>query len=191
MSSVVKGIMSSEPEVINMINEYLTKAMNELKITQMELAEFLSVDPKTVNRWYNEVVETPGSARAAINAWLYLNRCGLSWRPDGLDYMSPEQINQQICLYRQHAFDLMDILNRAQTRRVSGHIPYIPWGIDLKTQTAKLELVWISFDRLSNGGFFPSRYWRRDGLFPDLKRDQLLIEDATLCYANAIKKVKE
>ncbi|MDA1101716.1 MAG: hypothetical protein O2967_22370 [Proteobacteria bacterium] len=93
----------------------------------------------------------------------------------------PEQIAEQIALYRRHAINLDALIQKVEAR--GG--PAAPWHVDLKKRQATLGPVWVSFYPLVNGGFSPASYSRSDD-HPDLKRDWTLLEDA--CIAKAIAK---
>lgn len=52
----------------------------ELQLTQVELADHMDVDGRTVRRWIaNNLTDIPGPAVAALRAWRKCNRYGLAW----------------------------------------------------------------------------------------------------------------
>jgi hypothetical protein len=159
--------------------------LNQLDLTQAEVARLLSVNVRTVRRWVETPDELPGPAEQAIRAWLRLHRLGLAWHPDGLPLGEdePDEIARQIALYRQHAIDLDAMLRRVEAR--GG--PAAPWQVDLKTHVATLGPMELRFYPLPNGGFSPSTY-RRSDANPDLDRDGHLLEDAYACIAQALSQ---
>jgi len=161
----------------------LLRHLNQLSLTQAELARLLSVNVRTVRRWVETPAEMPGPAEQALRAWLRLHRLGLAWRPDGLPLGEDEaeEMAKQIALYRQHAINLDAMLRRVEAR--GG--PAAPWQVDLKTHVATLGSIEVGFYPLPNGGFSPSTYRRADA-DPDLGRDARLLEDAYACIAQAL-----
>jgi hypothetical protein len=92
-------------------------------------------------------------------------------------------IAAQIASYRKHALDLDALLRRVKQR--GG--PAAPWKVELRKRLASLGPIDVSFYALTNGGFSPAYYTRKD-CPPDQTRDRLLLEDAFACIAEEIKK---
>lgn len=161
--------------------------LDELGLTQSEAAKLLSVDARTVRRWFEDADQIPGPAEQALRAWLRLHRLSLAWRPDGLPIGEdkPKELAKQIALYRQHAVQLDALLQRVKTRNG----PAAPWEVNLDTCEARLGPMTVQFYPLSNGGFSPATY-RRSDRTPDLRRDSPLLEDAYACIAAEISKQK-
>jgi hypothetical protein len=167
-----------------MTNVEFETYLQELGLTQTEAARLLSVNGRTVRRWVDGTVEIPGSVEQAVRAWIRLEELGLAWRPDSemIGAEATETLAQQIAAYRKHALDLDSLLRRVKAR--GG--PAAPWVIDLAKRRATLGPIEVTFYPLTNGGFSPCAYARRDRP-PDQQRDWPLIEDAIACIANAIR----
>jgi len=149
--------------------------LETLGLTQVEAAELLSVDPRTVRRWAEgDGGGLPGPAEQALRAWAGLHRQGIPWRPADRDA-------QQIELHRQHAIALYALLVRVGAR--GG--PRAPWAVDVERGLATLGPITLSFYKLQNGGFSPAQY-RRSDQPPDQQRDWPLLEDGFACIAKAI-----
>jgi hypothetical protein len=168
-----------------MTRSELVAALDELDVTQIEAAQLLSVDARTLRRWLEPPNEVPGPAEQALRAWLRLQRRGLSWRPDvqELGEHSPEEIAQQVALHRNHALELDAVLRKVESR--GG--PVAPWQVDLAKNRARLGPIIISFYRLKllSNGFSPAFYRRTDGP-SSMERDWPLIEDGFACIATAL-----
>jgi hypothetical protein len=165
-----------------MTKRELLDHLQRLGITQAEAALLLSVSDRTVRRWAEAPAEIPGPAEHVLRAWVRLHERGIAWRPDGLPIGEdkPEEIAQQIALYRGHAISLDSLIRRVEAR--GG--PTVPWEVNVEAGEAILGPVWVTFYRLPNGGFSPQSYGRSDRE-PDFTRDRLLIEDAYVCIARA------
>jgi len=166
-----------------MTREEFDTLLDRLGLSQAEAARLLSVDARTVRRWAEKPAEMPGPAEQALRAWCALHRFGLPWSPDSVDLA--QQDPEQIAKHRQHAIDLDALLTKVAER--GG--PAAPWQVDLNQCRAKLGPLEVSFYRLSNGGFSPQSYRRKDGP-ADLQRDWPLIEDACAHIAQAISHQK-
>jgi len=166
-----------------MNRDELQSILNELGLTQGEAATLLSVDERTVRRWFEDPSRIPGPANQALRAWLRLHRFGLAWKPEDLPIGEDdiEELSQQIALYRQHAIQL-DMLLRKVERRGG---PKTPWKVDLNAHEATLGHMTVGFYPLPNGGFSPSTY-RRSDQHADIEQDQALLEDAYACIAKAL-----
>lgn len=97
--------------------------------------------------------------------------------------LNSDEIAKQISLHRNHVMGLDAIIARVEER--GG--PATPWKVDLENCEASTSFLEIGFYRMSNGGFSPATYRRKDGP-PNLERDRALIEDAYYCIAKAISK---
>jgi hypothetical protein len=161
----------------------LQAAFDELELSQAAAAALLSVDARTIRRWFEDVRQLPGSAEQALRAWVRLNRLGLAWKPDDLPIGEDDtdELAKQIALYRQHAIQLEGLLKKVEAR--GG--PMMPWNVDLDAHTATLGHMTVGFYRLPNGGFSPSNY-RRSDRHPEIEVDAPLLEDAYACIAKAI-----
>lgn len=170
----------------------LRESIVTLGLNVQELAYLLGINVRTVRRWLSEDVEIPRSIECVINAWIYLNQLGLPWRPDGFSValLSPEQVKNQLLLQMENTKELAKIIKKVKNR--GG--PAAPWSVDLSAKKANLGDVWVRFYILSNGSFSPQSYGRFDK-YPDIDRDQSILEDAYVCIAEAIasrdKKYKE
>lgn len=162
-----------------MVYQDFTSLLNELGLTQTEAGRLLAVDARTVRRWIENPADVPGPAEQALRAWLTLHRMGLPWAPDSVDLVKVDY--EQIALHRAHVIGLAALLEKVKQR--GG--PSAPWQVDLDLRRASLGPLQVSFYRLSNGGFSPQSYRRKDGP-TDLARDWYLIEDAFSHIAQAI-----
>ncbi len=162
----------------------LNRAFVELGLTQSRAATLLSVDERTVRRWFKNPSRIPGAAEQALKAWVRLKNLHLSWEPgDQPIGEDAEEWAEQIALYRRHAIQLDMVLQQVRSR--GG--PKTPWKVDLKRNEATLGHMRVSFHRLVNGGFSPFSYSRSDQL-PNSVEDNPLLEDAFACIANAIAR---
>lgn len=162
-----------------MTREEFDALLNGLALSQVEAAQMLSVDARTVRRWAENPAEMPGPAEQALLAWSALHRRGLPWAPDSVDLV--QQDLEQIAKHRAHAIELHALLEKVRLR--GG--PAAPWHVDLDKCRATLGPLEVSYYRLPNGGFSPQAYRRKDGP-ADLQRDWLLIEDAFAHIAHEI-----
>jgi len=154
-------------------------SLDTLGISHSELAILLSVSPRTVRRWGENVAEMPGPAKQVLLAWIGLHRRGLPWMPDSVALNADD--DQMIAQHRIHAMELDALLKRVDAR--GG--PAAPWLVDLDRGRATLGPLQVTFYRLANGGFSPQSYRRTDGP-ADLERDRQLVDDAFACIAKAI-----
>jgi len=154
----------------------------ELRLTQVEAATLLGVDGRTVRRWI-EANEVSGPADRALRAWVTLNRIGLAWRPDGRAIA--ENSENQLAKYRQHAIDLVTVVEKVKNR--GG--PRLPWTVDLDRCLAKAGEMEVYFYKLANGSFSPQSYSRPG--HPDPIRDQPLLEDAYACIAERLAQTSD
>jgi hypothetical protein len=160
----------------NEFRQYLSR----LGLSVGEAAQLLSVTPRTVRRWL-EGEEVPGPAEQAVRAWIRLHDRHLPWRPDSASIVGDDQ--DQIARHRSHAVDLDSVLARVEARGGAR----LPWMVDWDHGQAVLGPMEVSFYKLLNGGFSLGTYTRKDG-DPDVERDREIIEDATYCIAQALKK---
>jgi transcriptional regulator with XRE-family HTH domain len=170
----------------------LRESLVTLGLNIQELADLLGINVRTVQRWLSGEVDIPKSIECVVNAWMYLNQLGLPWRPDGfsVSLLSVEEVKSQLILHMENTKELAKIIKKVQAR--GG--PAAPWSVDLSAKKATLGDVWVRFYILSNGSFSPQSYGRFDK-FPDVDRDQSILEDAYVCIAEAIatrnKKYKD
>jgi len=166
-----------------MTRSELLACLDHLGLTQAQAADLLSVSARTVRRWLEQPADLPGPAEQALRAWRRLADSNLPWRPDGVDLISADrnELAEQVARYRLHAIDLDALIRRVRAR--GG--PSTPWQIDLPRREATLGPITVSFYALANGSFSPSSYSRADRE-PDLGRDWALIEDAAVCFADAV-----
>jgi hypothetical protein len=161
----------------------LKESLVTLGLSTQEAASLLGVNMRTIQRWLGGDVDIPVSVAHVMQAWLYLNKLGLPWRPDGysVSLISAEEMRNQLLLHIQHVSDLADILKKVKNR--GG--PATPWNVDFSSKKATLGDIWVRFYKLPNGGFSPQSYGRYDKT-PDLDRDKFILEDAYACIAEAI-----
>lgn len=164
------------------VNE-LREHLDELGLTQVEGAQLLGANARTMRRWIAGDLEVPAAVESALRAWLRLHRAGLAWKPE--DALIEANDQDGLALHRYHALALDEILTRVDQR--GG--PATPWEVDLAHGRAHLgKQVELSFYTLANGGFSPQSYCRRDGLAPDLVRDRVLLEDGYACIARELER---
>jgi len=166
------------------LKQEFVDCLNELGLSQVEAAKLLSVNPRTLNRWTENPNEVSGPAEQALRAWLRLQRYNLPWRPDGFSIAENDSsLPEQIARLRNHCISLDDILNKVGKRGGTK----LPWQIDLKRGTAKLETIEVGFYKLPNGGFTPAVYRRIDQQ-PNIECDQVLLEEAIFAIHQALSK---
>ena len=165
-----------------MSGQELQEHIQALDLTQAEAGQLLGISPRTVTRWCTEGEQVSGPAEAALRAWRRLDARHLAWRPDSVSIVEDDA--ERIATHRQEAVNLDDILRRVQAR--GG--PQLPWSVSLPESEATLGRIHVSFYKLQNGGFSLSVYSRRDGVYPDVKRDWPLVEDAVFCIAQEFEK---
>jgi hypothetical protein len=151
-----------------------------LHLSYDEAAQLLGVATRTVRRWF-EGEAVPGPVEQAFRAWRRLHHRNLPWRPDTVAINENDQ--QQIGAHREHAIVMSETLERVAAR--GG--PRSPWYVDRVGCRAILGKMEVSFYRLPNGGFSLANYTRKD-TYPDVERDQELIDDAVFCIAKEMKK---
>jgi hypothetical protein len=164
------------------------RILDELRLTESQLAQFLSVNIRSVRRWIKYPYKITGPARNVILAWVRLNRLGMAWRPDEINVLNDHQIDEiaeKIKFYRLDSLKLDKILIKVKER--GG--PSAPWNIDIDKKVAILGPLRIDFHLLTNGIFCPVSYSRSD-CEPDLLRDQILIEDAYFLIDASINSLK-
>lgn len=161
----------------------LKESLVTLSLSIQDAAQLLGVNMRTIQRWLSGDVDIPISVAHVMQAWLYLNKLGLPWRPDGhsVSLISAEEMRNQLLLHMQHLNELTDVLKKVEKR--GG--PAAPWNVDLSAKKATLGDIWVRFYVLPNGGFSPQSYGRYDKT-PDLERDRLILEDGYACIAEAI-----
>lgn len=65
----------------------------------------------------------------------------------------------------------------------------LSWQVDLENRTAKIEsIIEVNFSKLHSGGFSFSGYRRLDHEFPDMARDQYLLEEAIFSFDQELNK---
>jgi hypothetical protein len=150
-----------------------------LRLGQTDAAAVLRVAPRTVRRWQNAELDVPDPIAELVRAWRQLARDHIPWRPDLESILHGD--DDQIRRHQDHARSLAGLRRRVSNR--GG--PAAPWRVDLKEHKATLGPMTVQFYHLANGGFSLSSYWRRDR-HPDPSRDQHLIEDAVVSFADAV-----
>lgn len=165
-----------------MTKEELQQHLFRLNLAPDEAATLLGVALRTLRRWLVDGEAIPGPAEQAVLAWVRLHDAHLPWRPDTASILSDDA--RQIALHRVHAVEQAAMLKRVEDR--GG--PKVGWEVDLRTNTATLGPLRVSFYRLQNGGFSLANYRRSDG-DPDPIRDAEMIDDAAYCIAKALKKL--
>lgn len=160
----------------------LRESLSGLGLTQAELAQLLDTNPRTLRRWESGVTPIPSAVAQTLQAWGRLQKAGLAWRPEDAALDAGE--DDVIAEHRFHTMKLDALLERVRAR--GG--PAAPWDVDLQRQRATLGGLQLSFYLLTNGGFAPQSYRRRDGVPPDPVRDTPLLEDGYACIARALER---
>ena len=161
----------------------LRRHLDAFGLTQVELAQLLGANARTVRRWLaGEGPGIPGAVANTVRAWHRLQRAGLPWRPQDAPLETGDV--EAIAAHRYHALDLEAVLERVR----AGGGPATPWDVDLDRQRATLQGMHLTFYVLANGGFVPLSYRRQDALVPDPVRDQTLLEDGMACIARALER---
>lgn len=167
-----------------MTSREFASLLGQLQLSVDETAKALGVTARTVRRWLNEEIAVPGAVAAAMNAWVRLDRLGLSWRPDGASVLRHESdLAHQVVRHAENDIDLKEVLMRVDAR--GG--PAAPWEVEIPRRRATLGGMWVSFYILRNGGFAPQSYGRKDKPL-NAQRDRALLEDAYACIAIALAK---
>ena len=171
-----------------MDRQELVFCLNELRLGAKQAAKYLSLDPKTVNRWLVRPsanmrgAKVPGPAAEAIRAWVRFQKLGLPWRPNEHGFINEEEVAEEIRLMREHVMALNEVMKKVKSR---GGVS-APWIVDLERHEAVLaDVMRFYFYLLPNGSFSPSSYTREDR-HPDFHRDLPLLEDAMVAIAEAI-----
>jgi len=86
-----------------MTPDQLRQHLNRLDLEPPEVAQFLGVSLRSLQRWLDDE-EIPGPVEQALRAWLLLNDHNLAWRPDSVSIAVDDQ--EQIGLLRAHAIEL-------------------------------------------------------------------------------------
>jgi transcriptional regulator with XRE-family HTH domain len=69
----------------------ILQIMQELGLTQKQLAKLMGVHPRSVGRWMKEPETIPGPPRHTLIAWQKLHRIGMAWGPHMIDIMTDDQ----------------------------------------------------------------------------------------------------
>jgi len=157
-------------------------------LTQIELAQLLGANPRTVRRWLEEDGSAggpgiPGAVATTVRAWWCLQQAGLSWRPQDKPLSAAGAI-PALAAQRFYALGVDVMLEHVRAR--GG--PAVPWDVDLARQRATVGAVQLTFYLLEEGGFVPLSYRRQDALTPDPVRDQTLLEDGVACIARKLAR---
>lgn len=166
--------------ILNMtfVEGQLKSSMNTLHISDQELADFLSVTLRTVNRWHEDASKIPGSVEQVIHAWLKLHHYKLAWRPDEIAFAEyDENVINEMARLRRKACDVDNVI--AKIKKQGG--PKLPWRVDLERGVARLETLEVRFYVFDNTEFTPASYVWKDNTIPDLTRHQDLINEAYTC----------
>jgi hypothetical protein len=153
----------------------LQQYLSILGLTPAEVAQLLSVDPRTIRRWLDGE-DVPGPVEQAFRAWRRLHDRNLAWRPDSVSIIEDDQ--EQIALHRAHAIDLAALMARVEARGGAR----LPWVVDRERRRAVMGPMEVSYYPLANGGFSLAHYTRKDR-DPDVRRDWELIEEAAYYIA--------
>lgn len=160
--------------------------LDVLRLNQVEAAQLLGTNARTVRRWLQEdAAPVPGPAASALRAWARLHRAGLAWRPDEVALVGTFEGGDADALARRRAQALEVDSVVARVRARGG--PAAPWDVDLERSRATLGGLRLTFYRLQRGGFAPQSYRRRDGE-ANPTRDAPLLEDGFACIARALER---
>lgn len=168
-----------------MTSHELREYLSVLKVTNHELAQLMGVNERTVQRWLSDQTEIPGGIARALEAWFYLDRVGLPWRPDGVQLVRPAFGQVTVALRIDANGSLEDVIRAVLSR--GG--PTTPWIVDIGRRRATLGHAWIKFKILQYGKFVPQSYGRSD-IEPDMLRDRALIEDGYARIAISLREIE-
>lgn len=160
----------------------LTEYLAALNLSLSDAAQLLNVSERTVRRWA-EGEAIPGPVEAALVAWRSLHERHLPWKPNSISIRE----NDQDQIQRQTDEDrlLAQLLKEVEAQ--GG--PANPWSVDLVKQRATFGPAEVAFYRLSNGGFSPSTYRRKDRT--PVEADRQEIRDACYCIAQAFSAARQ
>jgi hypothetical protein len=162
-----------------------------LGLSQVDAAELLSTNSRTVRRWVEDDNEAiPGPAEQALRAWAQLHRAGWAWRPD--HQLLPGEDRNVQAARRVAAHAVSDTLERVRRRGGATAL----WDVDFARQRATLGERQLHFVLLADGGFVPQSYRPGQGAGvplagdADLALDAALLEDGVACIAQALARAR-
>lgn len=165
-----------------MSREEFADALTELGIDASEAAQLLRVSARSVRRWLEDEA-VPGTAEAAVKAWMALRRHGLAWRPDSMLVFQTESDDA-----RRKAANA-GLLRQLLLEVDASGGPRTHWRVDLAKERATFNAAEVSFEVFDQGGFQPWTYHRRDRA-PSTD-DLSDIRDACYCIAQALAGARQ
>lgn len=165
----------------------LSKILEELGITRMELSDLMCVNIRTVNRWVETPQEITGPATQALLAWKKLKKLGMSWRPDSVDIPEGlfDEVSTQIRVHRCKTVNINLLIG--DEKKKNG--PSLYWNVDIENCVATMGPARVTFYLINYELFCPISYIRLDGP-PDLNRDKAILQDAYLSILLKLQELK-
>lgn len=124
-----------------MDKEEFLKALELLKLPPKDLAEFLCITTRTVNRWIKRPSEITGPAKQAIRAWVKLESMGLPWYGISKFNFDEDGVHKNIKEFSESNRDkiIEKVLTRSEDKTIK-------WRIDLSKNLIYLSFINIYFN---------------------------------------------
>lgn len=164
-----------------MLGKELQSIIDYLGLSQLEAAQLLGVESRTLQRWIAGTYGAPESVAQALHAWRRLAERGFAWRPGSEAVIADDLV--EIARLQQQVMKIDDIVSRVAARGgLTKH-----WWVNLRRRRATTASMVVTFNVLANGGFSPASYYRRRGCL-DREADWHDIEEAIVAFGRAVAR---